>query len=253
MRGAVLSTRLPARGTVRKLLITFFSCAICSAESAAPETLAVLRTPDEPIVVIGGVSIDAEARSVTFEAKGCLTEGAVEYLLVHSSGKTHESVLTTDVSPRDIHVSMLLLGANDAEEISQDRSAQYITNELLAGSSKPEGTPVEVRVTWIANGREAKHSAGSLVENTQSGDSVEESWIYTGSRIAAGSLLSQESGSIISLVADPEALINFAGKDRIRDDVWAVNGATTPKPDQVVKVTIKILQDPEPKPDNDSP
>ena len=59
---------------------------------------------------LGEVEIDRSARTLSFPAKVNAVEGAIEYALVTSKGKTHESLLVTDALPRDIHLGCLLLG-----------------------------------------------------------------------------------------------------------------------------------------------
>src|SRR4051812_24418542 len=51
-----------------------------------------------------------------------MTEGALEYALVHENGKTHESLLKTKVSPTELNVAMLL--CNYEPHIKE--AAQYL-------------------------------------------------------------------------------------------------------------------------------
>src|SRR5580692_5395260 len=48
------------------------------------------------IFELGDVRIDQHQRTVTFPARLNLDQGPMEYLLVTSWGKTHESILATD-------------------------------------------------------------------------------------------------------------------------------------------------------------
>src|SRR3989442_9675353 len=60
---------------------------------------------------VGAVRIDREQRTLRFPALVNLREGNLEYLLVTSFGKTHESLLRTEVRPFQLQVALLLLGA----------------------------------------------------------------------------------------------------------------------------------------------
>lgn len=75
---------------------------------------------------IGSITLDKNARSVSFPASINMTEGVIEYLLVNKKGKVHESLFSTAIVPTNLHVAMLLLGAqgdprNKAEVPEKDR------------------------------------------------------------------------------------------------------------------------------------
>jgi hypothetical protein len=88
-------------------------------------------------------------------------------------------------------------------------------------------------------------------------------WIYNGSRFsetpdlepaAAGSpprsgstkkeltkiFMAQREGSIVSLIADPSALINNPRKDRENDELWILNADVIPPVGTPVEVTFKL-------------
>ena len=65
---------------------------------------------------IGLVRLDKNQRSVQFPAVLNQDHGLIEYLLVTTRGKTHESLLKTEAEPFHIHVAMLLLGAKGAAQ-----------------------------------------------------------------------------------------------------------------------------------------
>jgi len=78
------------------------------------------------IFELGKVRLDKGRRAVSFPAALNMNDGPVEYLIVTTSGKTHESLLRTDVEPYHIHLAMLLLGATGAG-----------TNSFPEDSAKP--------------------------------------------------------------------------------------------------------------------
>ena len=108
-------------------------------ESAPPaNTNFVLKTITNGVFEIGRVRLDQQRRAVTLPAFVNLRDGALEYLLVTSNGKTHESLLRTDAEPYHIHVAMLLLGARTAG-----------TNALSeAPADSISGERILVEVAW---------------------------------------------------------------------------------------------------------
>ena len=48
-------------------------------------------------------------------------------------------------------------------------------------------------------------------------------FIFTGSRIVAGTFLAESTGSILAIYADDNAIINNSHYDSMNDDVWIAN------------------------------
>ena len=65
-------------------------------------------------------------------------------------------------------------------------------------------------------------------------------WTYNGSFQFEGAFVAQEAGSIIRVIADPEALINNPRERREDDDNWIVNSKAVPAVETLVTVTIKV-------------
>jgi hypothetical protein len=67
-------------------------------------------------------------------------------------------------------------------------------------------------------------------------------WIYNGSRFAdAGVFLAQKEGSIVSLIADPAALVNNPRPDRENDELWTLHTPKIPPVGTPVQVTVRLL------------
>src|SRR2546425_4242496 len=69
------------------------------------DTNAPIKQIGPDVFQIGSVQFDKSKKTIRFPAKVNMSTGAVEYLLVHSTGKVHESVLKTDVEPYQIHLA----------------------------------------------------------------------------------------------------------------------------------------------------
>src|ERR1041384_6945733 len=87
---------------------------------------------------IGRVRLNKNDRTVTIPVEVNMREGVVEYFLVTTTGKTHESVFRTDAEPYHIQLAMLLLNAKGRG-----------TNDFPQDKTKPPpGDPIEVQVEW---------------------------------------------------------------------------------------------------------
>ena len=181
---------------------------------------------------LGPVRLDRPGRSVSFPAVLNMNEGVVEYLLVASFGKTHESVLRTEVAPYQVHLAMLLVGAQGAG-----------TNAFPDAPEAPlPGDPVIIETAWTLDGKEQQRRGEELVQNRKTHSPAGRGpWVYNGSRMLEGSFVAQLDGSIVSLITDPNALVNNPRPGHEDDELWLVRSNGLPELDTPVTVTIRLL------------
>jgi len=159
------------------------------------------------LLSIGEVTIDPRARTLTFPAHVNLRSGAIEYLLVHETGKVHESLFKTHVAPQQIHLAALLLSEKN-------------TNTPPA---KPRLPPPAITITWKdpATGREKSAPAPQLILDKKNRRPLGQTkWAYRGSRLIDGVFLAQRDGSIIAVMEDRDALIDQDTPDASDDENW---------------------------------
>jgi hypothetical protein len=209
-----------------------------------------VRMVEPGVFQIGKIRLDQRRRSVTFPAVLNRAGGLMEYFLVTTYGKTHESILKTQAEPYHIHLAMLLLGADGPGNAEFPGSPANGVPGPVVHPSKDiiPGNKVAISVKWNAPGGDVVHSAEELIYKQDAQAVMEHgSWVYNGSLIVHNKFLAQMDGSIISLVTDPVALINNTGPGHDNDLIWEPNPGNLPPPDLPVEVTI-TFQDPPPKP-----
>jgi hypothetical protein len=200
-----------------------------------------LRMVEPGIFEIGKVKLDQRRRSVTFPAMLDKAQGLMEYFLVTTYGKTHESVLKTEAQPYHIHLAMLLLGATGPGNPEFPGSPTNGVPGPVVHPAKETipGSKVAIEVKWKRPDGEARHSAQDLIYKNDSRAVMEQGhWVYNGSLIVQNKFLAQMDGSIISLVTDPVALINYTGPGHDNDLIWEPNATNLPPADVVVEVTF---------------
>jgi hypothetical protein len=228
------------------VLLTAYSSDARQEQGAPPENSlsALTNTPvrlvQDGIYEIGAVRLDQRKRTVTFPAELNKSEGLMEYFLVTSYGKTHESILKTKARPYDIHLAMLLLGVH----------APGTTNGTGEGLGGPvvhpsrdqlPGDKIEISVKWKAGKDEAQHSVAEMIYKKDVRKLMEQGgWIYNGSVMAHNKFLAQSEGSIISLVTDRTALVNNMGPGHDNDLIWEPNATNLPPASAMVEVTMSI-------------
>jgi hypothetical protein len=207
--------------------------AAAPAAPAGPGPAFKLVSPS--VFALGKVLLDKTNRTVSFPALVNMTEAIVEYAVVTPGGKTHESLLRTEAEPHHIHVAMLLLNAATAGFDS------FPTN-----AARPlPGERIRVELAWAAGGRTNRAPVESWLLNRKTRSPMADcDWVYNGSRAMAGVFLAQRDGSVVSLIADPDALVNNGRSDRDDDELWEVNSARVPPLDTPVTVSFQLSSAP---------
>ena len=208
-----------------------------------PPAPPAIREVSPGVFQVGGVKLEKATRRVSFPAKLNMTNGPLEYLLVTTLGKTHESVLATDIEAQHLQVAMLLLGAKGmpAAALTNAPTGGPITQG--AGRNPPlPGEPVLIEVTWTQGGKVQRRRLEELVFNQRAKEPMTKGeFTFTGSRLWQGKFVAQTEGSIIALVTDPDAVFNNPRPNRDADDMWVVRPSDVPPQDTVVEVSITLL------------
>jgi hypothetical protein len=249
---------------LRQFLLTFWLAACSAVGQSAPvatnspggaplaveSSVAVLSNspvqllgPD--LFQVGKVTIDKKQRTVSFPALLNKTQGLMEYFLVTTYGKTHESILKTDAEPYHIHIAMLLLGATGAQP--EFTNGHPPVPGFIVNPSKDAlpGDKVSVEVRWTEEGKEIRRRATDLISNEQTHTTADPThWVYNGSEMADGRFFAQIDGSLISLVTDPVALVNYTGAGHDNDQIWVPNTNNLPPKAVPLDVIIRLESTP---------
>ncbi|MFA7060976.1 MAG: YdjY domain-containing protein [Pedobacter sp.] len=185
---------------------------------------------------LGEISINKADKTISFPAIVNMDKGLLEYLLVRTGGKTHESLLRTSIEPYNLQVACLLLGMEG-------------TNKPLAFQGSPDtpkGDPAEITLQF--EGKDGKkltvkpESWVSLVINEKKENVPPVHWVFSGSVVNNGYFAAQVSGSIIAVFHDPDAMIDNASPGGESDKIWFVNENTVPPVGTPVTITIKAVK-----------
>ena len=190
-----------------------------------------LKTISPGVYDFGKIRVDKNDRSIRFPARVNMNDERIEYLLVAKTGKTHESLLSTEVEPYHIHVAMLLLGATGAEKKPFPEDPQ-----------KPlPGDKVKLELRWKADGNEKSSSGEEWILDLAANKAMSAGdWAYTGSNLEQGVFWAQLDGSIIANIEDRDALINNPRPGRVHDDNWKPKAGTVPAVGTAVDVVIRL-------------
>ena len=207
---------------------------------APPLAKPMVREVSPGIYEVGKVRLDQKATSISFPGKLNMKRGLLEYLLVNQKGSTHESLLVTDVEANDIHVAMLLLGAKGGAITAVAPPAQ-LDARFLRTVPNLTGDTVFITVKWKEKDVEKTVAIEDWLIKGPTKENIEHGpWIYNGSMLYEGHFLAQIDGNLVALVTSPTALINNPRKGNDDDQMWNVNGDSTPGIGTPVEVTFKL-------------
>lgn len=210
---------------------------------AKPSAVPTIREVSPGVFQVGGVKLEKETRRVSFPAKLNMTNGPLEYLLVTTAGKTHESVLTTDIEAQHLQIAMLLLGAKGmaAAALTNAPSGGPITQGAVRNPPLP-GEAVLIEVTWTQGGKVQRKRLEELVLNKRAKEPMTKGeFTFTGSRLWQGKFIAQTEGSLIALVTDPDAVFNNPRPNRDAEDMWVVRAEVVPPQDTALEVSITLV------------
>lgn len=218
-----------------------------SGATALPGPPAPVRQLSTNVYQVGLVRFDKQARTVTFPAALNMNEGLIEYLLVTTSGKTHESLLRTDAEPAHIQVAMLLLGAKGAPGgwFPDPPTAGPVVGGkrgmAKSGERKVPGEPVTVSVRWQVGKDDKQSPVENFVRDLRlKAPMTRGPFLFNGSRVWNGVFTAQREGSIVSLVTDADALFNNPRPGHDLDDVWEISPKDLPPLGTPMEVTIAL-------------
>lgn len=229
-----------ARSTVMPrllLLCAFTASQILTAEDLAPIEPATLPAPDQamaPVVPviekldetrtrIGDVTLDRKTREIRFPTTVNMTEGLLEFIIVHEKGKIHESLLVTTISPTHLNLAFTLLRYPPSPEL-------YPLPNDTGGTSDefPEVAPeimaaarITIEVEWQDGGRTRRVPINDWIQHDVKTTAMPPGpWVYGGSFIYDGQYSPETTGDIAAIFIAPSALINYPGQDNRDDTVW---------------------------------
>lgn len=198
---------------------------------------------------IGAIRLDKNASTVTFPAKVNMVDGLLEYLLVTTKGPTHESVLATDVSPQNVHMAMLLLGAKGMSIAKGAPPPDRIDAEYLAKAPKLVGDRIFLSCKWKdADGKEQSAPIERWIVRREAVGkkkpldvpAEDGPWLYTGSFMHEGRFNAEQQGVFGALVTFPGAIINNPRKGANDDHMWFAKTLAIPPIGTPVEFTIKL-------------
>jgi hypothetical protein len=202
-----------------------------------------LREVAPGILDYHGVRLDKKNHRISFDGVVNQHEGLIEYLLVNDKGKVHESLLSTKVTPHDLHLAMLLIGLKENEKTnaSEPLPPSAIDSTYLREAPKLKGAPVRISVSWTKDGKKQEVPAENWIFNLHTNQLMSPGpWTYNGSLVEEGQFLADQELSIVAVITDPTALANNTRDGYDDDQIWQIQDKVVPPIDTPVEISFTL-------------
>lgn len=222
-----------------------------AAEKAAEPVKPSVKKLDDTRYQIGEVTFDEKSREIRFPTVVNMTEGLLEYLIVHKNGKVHEALLSTEISPTHLNLAFTLLRYPPSRELYP------LPNETGGLSGNYPVVPPEIKtaarvaidVEWKDGEKVRRVPVNEWIQHEVKSTSMPAGpWVYGGSDFSNGKYAPESSGDIASIFMSMASVLNYPGADYDNDDVWAPFPKRVPAEGTPVTVIISPYQNAKPIP-----
>ncbi len=165
---------------------------------------------------LGGINFDTVTREISLPCAVNMTKGNLEFALVRDTGKVHESLLSTAVSPLNLNIVLLLLNYKPQPGWFLAPGQRQPLEDI------PDAGKLEAHLRWTeGKGKEKTARLESWVEDfKRRKPAADGPWVYNGSRIEDNAFAAETDGSFIALYVDSRSILNNPREDTDSDEVW---------------------------------
>ncbi len=194
-----------------------------TVEQPTVETDPSVKKIDESRYDIGGIIIDQKLREIRFPAKVNMPEGLLEFIVVHSRGKLHESLLLTEISPTKLNLAFTLLRYPPSRELyalPNDRGGESNDYPEVPAETKAAAR-VKIEVEWQDGDSLKRFPINDWIQHTTTTLAMPPGpWVYGGSQVQDGKYAPEISGDIVAVFLSGSSIVNYPGADNRDDTVW---------------------------------
>jgi hypothetical protein len=179
---------------------------------------------------------DAKTRQVIIRGRVALRDGALEHLICLKGTKDHESVISTEASPKVMHAGLLLTGAETGHPVRFEPKFE-----------PPAGSLIEITVEWTdPKGKLNKTNAKNWVKDLKTNKLLDTDWVFAGSEVMIDNRTKEkfyaaDDGDIVTVANFPSSMLDlpFRSSASDGDRVFVSNPQAVPERGTPVTVYFK--------------
>jgi hypothetical protein len=211
-------------------------------EASLDEAKSRIKRTGDNQYELSGITFNSATHEIRVPAEVNMTEGNIEYALVHENGKTHESLLRTKIPGFDLNVIMLLCNYEPhlGELVSRmSRPEDELKQQAAKPMAKPGADRLKISIEWKDD--KGPHTAllKEWIRNEKENRNMKaDHWAYNGSELREGSYEADREGSYIAVYLDFLAIINSIELGNGDDKIWTIQTDKVPPIGTAVSLVI---------------
>ncbi len=216
---------------------------------ASIHILALTSTDQPDFVEIGDglyrlndIEINLLEKTLSLPAEVNMAEGLIEVVLCRPEGKTHESLLVTDVTPLHFNTALLLLGLDPVNEIPED--PEMVDPLSIYLTIETPGESVLIYIETLVDDEWQRQPVEHYIYDMRSNDTMTPgTWLFRGAVThRTGYVIIDSELTMIATYHDPIALMELNEDGKYNDEYFYVNKAAGLKVGQEVKLIIQAIK-----------
>lgn len=182
----------------------------------------ITRINDE-IYYLNDIKIDLSEKSIIIPAFVNMNSGLIEVVLCRPEGKTHESLLKTNVTPLEFQTALLLLGLDPVNELPDSLVVADPLSPYL--SIETPGDSVWVFLEAEINNQLIRNSVEHFILDQRTMKPLpQRTWLFRGAVThRSGHVIIDSDVTMIATYHDPIALMELNDADKYDDELFYVN------------------------------
>lgn len=212
----------------------------CSAEenapppapAAKPAALGTSHYPFEKLpngdLRLGSIMVHPATREISFPGIICLSSGILEVVIATPTGRLHETLVSSDISPLQLQAMLYLLG--------------YGNGPRMPDSTGRQGDLLDIELAWTdAAGVSHREPVEKWIKDMRIGTASKPlGWAFVGSTVQDGEFLAEVEGNIAVNYSVASTILDIPDPDSLDDTIFVVNEEMTgPGKDASVTVILK--------------
>ncbi|MEM0897779.1 MAG: YdjY domain-containing protein [Verrucomicrobiota bacterium] len=210
-------------------------------EPGAPDPAAVvkeIRQLSEDEYELGQIRFNKKTGEIRFPAKVNQNEVLLEFAIVNDvTGKTHEALLSTPISPLYLAIVFKLMRFEESE---RDIWPVWDEDGNIVEPMKDDGKGrLEIFVEREVDRKKERFPIGDWIYHRRKNESLKPGqWVLTGSEMYRGYYLAETDGAIAAIYRTTAGLINSFDDSSDNDEVWFPHLEKVPELGTEVEVVI---------------
>ena len=209
---------------------------------AEKKAASIIKEKGKDHLAVGNILVHKKSLEMRFPVQLGDSEDVIEYLLVADYGKTHETLLLTNVSAYHLNIAFKLAGYKESKELFRvlDSSSRPTSQFHMEKEEVKAAARFHLFLTWKESGIDKEVHVNELIENRVTRKHARiRPFVYSGSYLAGGNLQAHQTGNIIAILTDPTSLANFSNKGHEDDTLWYPFKKALPPRDADLTLVIK--------------